>query len=74
MPQVTFVSNVGAGSAGKVEIKSGQTLQSFFAAKMRGKDMSNFNIRVNQKKAGPDTILKHNDIVSITPTKIDAGR
>ena len=69
-----FINNDGGGFADRIEVADGTTVSSLFAEKMPGRKAQDFLIRVNRQPAVADQLLKPDDRVSITPTKIEGAR
>ena len=68
-----FINNDGGGFADRIEVADGTTVSSLFAEKMPGRKAQDFLIRVNRQPAVADQLLKPDDRVSITPTKIEGA-
>ena len=71
--RIMFINNDGAGFADYVNIEEGLRIESFFKEKMPTEESSNYLIRVNRQPVPKDYILKENDRVTITPTKIEGA-
>ena len=68
-----FINNDGGGFADRIDVPEGSTVSSLFADKMPGRKAVDFLIRVNRQPAVADQLLKPDDRVSITPTKIEGA-
>lgn len=71
--QVLYINNNGSGYADYVSISEGTTVDQFFKDKMSGEKETDFLIRVNRQPVPRDYVLKENDRISITPTKISGA-
>ncbi|MHA2069552.1 MAG: MoaD/ThiS family protein [Candidatus Thorarchaeota archaeon] len=71
--RVLYINNDGGGFADYVNVTEGTTVQRFFKDKMPGREASDYLIRVNRQPVPCDRVLKENDRVTITPTKIDGA-
>lgn len=68
-----YINNSGGGFADYMNIEEGMSVSKLFAQKMPHEEAANFLIRVNRQPVPKDYILKENDRVTITPTKIDGA-
>lgn len=70
-----YVTNSSSGQSGFVEVAEGTTLGQLFEQQLRGKNSSNYRIRVNrddtQQRAS--RVLNNGDEVSFTPVKIQGA-
>ena len=71
---IFFINNDGGGFADRIDIAEGTTVASLFAEKVPGRKAVDYLIRVNRQPAVADHLLKPEDRVSITPTKIEGAR
>ena len=71
---IFFINNHGGGFADRIDIPEGTTVASLFADKMPGRKAADYLIRVNRQPAVADQLLKPEDRVSMTPTKIEGAR
>ena len=72
--KILFVNNLGGGFADFINIEEGTTINKLFKQKMSSENAEDYLIRVNRQPVPKDYILKENDRVTITPTKIDGAR
>lgn len=72
--QILFINNDGSGFADKIDIPDGTTVASLFADKMPNRKAADFLIRVNRQPTTADQVLKPEDRVSFTPSKIEGAR
>ena len=72
--RILFVNNLGGGFADFINIEEGTTIDKLFKQKMSNENAEDYLIRVNRQPVPKDYILKENDRVTITPTKIDGAR
>lgn len=71
--RVLYINNDGGGYADYINVTEGTTVEDFFKDKMQGQQASNYLIRVNRQPVSRDYVLKENDRVTITPTKIEGA-
>jgi sulfur carrier protein ThiS len=71
--KILYINNDGAGFADYVDIDDNTTVEKFFQSKMQGASASDYLIRINRQPVPRDYVLKENDRVSITPTKIEGA-
>ncbi len=71
--RVLYINNDGGGFADYVDVSSAMTVEQFFTEKMPGRKPDDFLIRVNRQPVPRDHVLRENDRVTITPTKIDGA-
>jgi len=71
--RILFVNNLGGGFADFINIEEGTTIDKLFKQKMSNENAEDYLIRVNRQPVPKDYILKENDRVTITPTKIDGA-
>jgi hypothetical protein len=70
---ILFINNDGGGFADQIEVSVGTTVASLFAEKLPGRKAGDFLIRVNRQPAAADQVLRPDDRVSVTPTKIEGA-
>ena len=68
--KVFYVNNDGGGFADTIEIPDGQTVQQFFQERMPNRKAQDYLIRVNRLPVSADQVLREQDRISITATKI----
>ena len=68
---IHVVNNSGGGFAERKQIRVGQTVGGLFSEVSGGDSPEHFLIRVNREPTSGDYVLKQDDRVSITPTKIE---
>ena len=71
--RILYINNDGSGFADYLEIAENTTVEQFFKIKMEGAQASDYLIRVNRQPVPKDYILRENDRVTITPTKIEGA-
>ena len=71
--RLLYINNDGGGFADYVNVNDGMTVEQFFNQQMPGRKPGDYLIRVNRQPAPRDYILKENDRVTITPTKIEGA-
>ena len=71
--QIMFINNDGGGFADRIVVRDTLTVRELFADKMGGASTRDYLIRVNRQPAESDQLLKENDRVSFTPTKIEGA-
>ncbi len=72
--RVLYINNHGGGFADFVEVEDGTTIGAFFNRRMPDAVSEAYLIRVNRELTTADRVLRENDRVTITPTKIEALR
>ena len=72
--RILYVNNHGGGFADFINIEEGTTIDKLFKEKMPHEESQDYLIRVNRQPVPKDYILKENDRVTITPTKIEGAR
>jgi len=72
--RILFINNLGGGFADFINIEEGTTIEKLFKQKIAGENAADYLIRVNRQPVPKEYILKENDRVTITPTKIDGAR
>ena len=73
MAKILYLNNDGGGFADYVEIAEGTTVQQFFAERVPHGKPQDYLIRVNRQPAAADQMLRENDRLSLTPTKIEGA-
>ncbi len=72
--RVLFINNHGGGFADFINVEEGINIEKLFKQKMPNENAADYLIRVNRQPVPKDYVLKDNDRVTITPTKIDGAR
>ena len=72
--RILFVNNLGGGFADFINVEEGTSIEKLFKQKMSNENAEDYLIRVNRQPVPEDYVLKENDRVTITPTKIDGAR
>lgn len=70
---IFFINNDGGGFADRIDIAEGSTVASLFAEQLPSRKASDYLIRVNRQPSSADQLLKPDDRVSFTPTKIEGA-
>lgn len=68
-----FINNLGGGFADFINIEEGTSIEKLFKQKMSSENTEDYLIRVNRQPVAKDYVLKENDRVTITPTKIEGA-
>ena len=71
--RILYINNNGSGFADYINIEEGMTIEKLFAQKMPHEESQAYLIRVNRQPVPKDYVLKENDRVTITPTKIEGA-
>jgi sulfur carrier protein ThiS len=71
--QILWINNDGGGFADYVEVAEGTTVEKFFSQKLPGREAEDYLIRVNRQPVPRDYVIRPNDRVSMTPTKIEGA-
>jgi len=71
--RILFVNNLGGGFADFINVEEGTSIEKLFKQKMSCENSEDYLIRVNRQPVPKDYILKENDRVTITPTKIEGA-
>ena len=71
--RLLYINNGGGGFADFVDVTVGTTVEQFFKDKMQGSKPDDFLIRVNRQPVPREYVLKEEDRVTITPTKIEGA-
>ena len=72
--KIMYINNNGGGFADFINIDEGINIEKFFKQKMPHEEASDYLIRVNRQPVPKDYVLKENDRITVTPTKIDGAR
>ena len=72
--KIMYINNDGGGFADFINVEEGTNIEKFFKQKMPHEEAADYLIRVNRQPVAKDYIIKENDRVTITPTKIDGAR
>ena len=68
-----YINNAGGGFANYMNVEEGMSIEKLFKQKMPHEESHDYLIRVNRQPVPKDYILKENDRVTITPTKIEGA-
>ena len=71
--RILFVNNLGGGFADFINVEEGTSIEKLFKQKMSNENTEDYLIRVNRQPVPKDYVLKENDRVTITPTKIEGA-
>ena len=71
--RIMYINNDGGGFADFINVDEGTNIEKLFKQKMPHEEDSEYLIRVNRQPVPKDYVLKENDRVTITPTKIDGA-
>ncbi len=71
--RILFINNLGGGFADFINVEEGTSIEKLFKQKMSNENTEDYLIRVNRQPVPKDYVLKENDRVTITPTKIDGA-
>ncbi len=71
--RILFINNLGGGFADFINVEEGTSIEKLFKQKMSNENTEDYLIRVNRQPVPKDYILKENDRVTITPTKIEGA-
>ena len=72
--RIMYINNAGGGFANYMNVEEGTSIEKLFKQKMPHENAADHLIRVNRQPVPKDYVLKENDRVTITPTKIDGAR
>jgi sulfur carrier protein ThiS len=72
--RIMYINNAGGGFANYVNVEEGINIEKLFKQKMPNENAADYLIRVNRQPVPKDYVLKENDRLTITPTKIDGAR
>ncbi len=71
--RIMYINNAGGGFADYMNVEENTTIDKLFKQKMPHEEAGDYLIRVNRQPVPKDYVLKENDRVTITPTKIDGA-
>ncbi len=71
--RILFINNLGGGFADFINVEEGTSIDKLFKQKMSSENTEDYLIRVNRQPVAKDYVLKENDRVTITPTKIEGA-
>ena len=71
--RIMYINNNGGGFADFINIEECTTIEKLFKQKMPNEQSSDYLIRVNRQPVPKDYVLKENDRVTVTPTKIEGA-
>ena len=71
--RILFINNHGGGFADFINVEEGTNIEKLFKQQMPNEQATDYLIRVNRQPVPKDYVLKENDRVTITPTKIDGA-
>lgn len=71
--RILFINNLGGGFADFINVEEGTSIDKLFKQKMSNENAEDYLIRVNRQPVPKDYVLKENDRVTITPTKIEGA-
>ena len=71
--RIMYINNAGGGFANYMEIEENTSIEKLFKQKMPHEQSQDYLIRVNRQPVPKDYVLKENDRVTITPTKIEGA-
>ena len=71
--RILFINNHGGGFADFINVEENTNIEKLFKQKMSHEQASDYLIRVNRQPVPKEYVLKENDRVTITPTKIDGA-
>ena len=71
--RIMYINNAGGGFANYMNVEENTTIDKLFKQKMPHEESHDYLIRVNRQPVPKDYVLKENDRVTITPTKIDGA-
>ena len=71
--RIMYINNAGGGFANYMDIEENTSIEKLFKQKMPHEESHDYLIRVNRQPVPKDYVLKDNDRVTITPTKIDGA-
>lgn len=71
--RILFINNLGGGFADFINVEEGSSIEKLFKQKMSCENAEDYLIRVNRQPVPKDYVLKDNDRVTITPTKIEGA-
>jgi len=68
-----YINNAGGGFANYMNVEENTSIEKLFKQKMPHEESHDYLIRVNRQPVPKDYVLKENDRVTITPTKIEGA-
>ena len=71
--RIMYINNAGGGFANYINVEEDTNIEKLFKQKMPHEQSADYLIRVNRQPVPKDYVLKENDRVTITPTKIDGA-
>ena len=71
--RILFINNLGGGFADFINVEEGTSIEKLFKQKMSCENSEDYLIRVNRQPVPKDYVLKENDRVTITPTKVEGA-
>jgi molybdopterin converting factor small subunit len=71
--KILYINNDGGGFADYIEVEEGTNIEELFEQRVREGDSGDYLIRVNRQPVSRDYVLKDNDRVTFTPTKIEGA-
>ncbi len=71
--RILFINHLGGGFADFINVEEGTSIDKLFKQKMSNENSEDYLIRVNHQPVPKDYVLKENDRVTITPTKIEGA-
>ena len=71
--RIMDINNNGGGFADFINVEEGMTIEKLFKQKMPHEESHDYLIRVNRQPVPKEYVLKENDRVTVTPTKIDGA-
>ena len=72
--RIMYINNNGGGFADFINVEEGMNIEKLFKQKMPHEESHDYLIRVNRQPVPKEYVLKENDRVTITPTKIEGAR
>jgi len=72
--RIMYINNNGGGFADFINVEEGMTIEKLFKQKMPHDEAHDYLIRVNRQPVPKEYVLKENDRVTVTPTKIEGAR
>ena len=72
--RIMYINNAGGGFANYMDVEENTSIEKLFKQKMPHEESHDYLIRVNRQPVPKDYVLKENDRVTITPTKIEGAR
>jgi hypothetical protein len=71
--KVLYINNDGSGFADYIEVPEGMTVEQLFQQKVPSGKPQDYLIRVNRQPSAANQVLREQDRVSFTPTKIEGA-